>query len=769
MVRREHMYTFLASMAVTRKGTSSQRRFVNQDTVVNIIREYLVVNVERFLPHLHEELVRTTKWAQWQAGVVDCMNLMRDSPPSPSSAFKMVLPKTVPSKFVYTIEKQSFIDALDTECISFLDTGRRRRVLENVPDGSETPMDAPLLPEVDHVLRTLVNRYRHDVAAPPLMPTMRVPTNSMTDDDIQREFIDCGRVPLLLFHATPSVVSEYVAAAINYEKSPSPGVTKALVYYLVKNTSMYQLQLVHAFVRAQIDARNIRTFPLPTHIANAQARVVRTRLGLTDDSPIPLGALESFVCLQCREFRGVLIAANDDAPNELPMHGSENVAFASSSINQQVAERLRADGFPSWRRLLIEGRRHQTLFKYYQENAFIDGDTRIYPHDPTLFDAPPSALSDAQEWLVKYGTHKKNTFTFDYDDSSSIPNTAAAAAVPEIPRFPSPPPIDQLITAPFVETNTHEEFLHRWQKRNGQPFVIGHRPSDEDLAAGAPIVVWTCASKRYKNEERKTRQVASAMHRVSDSITEQERMTALRSANTRRRHDVRLFYERTLCSRLRVAAVSLLGMALRLDNMVILACCMCTGFTTTNDMHWHDGVPVCTRCWRRVRAGDTIDPAAMGVSAAVKCRQCRAPRRASEQYMSVTVYDDVSERFVLVHLCPRHSKKKLWVLNSPNYHSLSTIDAGISGGWQSLRSWQTDRDYLRVRANEDVEQLLAVVEGHEHINDDDDNDDDDVVTDDDSSITTIAATTTTTTTVVESKKRRRVAADSRQNKALVVK
>jgi len=691
-VRRSRTYAFVAAVAVVRKGKSSTKSFVHQDTVVNVLREYLVMALERLLPHIHNELALTTQWDQWQQTVVDCLDSMRAEAPS-RSIFKVVAPKLLPSKTLYTVEKQSFAEALDQECTSFLDAGRPKSSEKH--DGSETPLDAPLPPEIDMTLRELVRRYSTHSGAPPLLPTLKTPPNDATDEEVARDFYRRGRVPLALFHATPSVIITYRAVYRNYQESASPAEPRAFVRYLVNNTSMYQLQLVHAFARAQIDARRIRTFALPTHLAEAQASVVRARLGLRANQAIPLGALESFVCMQCREFRGVLIDSNDDAPNELPMHGSEDVAFASTSIDQQVALALRTDGFPSWQRLLDEGRRYGTLFEYYRRNAFIDCDTRIYPENPSRHDAKPGALEACRRWLAA-GDRSEFEYSGVDDDAAPMPPAASRPNVPASVPLVAPP-----LNTPAV----YEAFLHRWQQLNGARFVIGHRPAPEDVGR-APVVVWTCASKRYKTEERKTRQTGSAHRRIADSITDQERATAERSANTRRRHDMRVYYARTLCSRRRVAAVSLLGFALVLDDEIVLACCMCTGFTRRRDAHWHDGLLICTRCSRRTRKGDSFDPAAMGVCAAVKCRQCRAPRRASERYASLSVYDEVNERFVLVHLCPRHAKKKTWLSASPNFHSLATVDAGIHNSWLSLRRWQSERDYLREEEEESMDKYV---------------------------------------------------------------
>lgn len=100
-------------------------------------------------------------------------------------------------------------------------------------------------------------------------------------------------------------------------------------------------------------------------------------------------------------------------------------------------------------------------------------------------------------------------------------------------------------------------------------------------------IVWTCSSDRYKAAERKTHQTVAAMQKVEDSITPQQRTTALRSANQKRRHDMRAYNVYSLCSRSRLLAVSMLGYALRVDRHIIVACCSCLGYTRVVNAHWY--------------------------------------------------------------------------------------------------------------------------------------------------------------------------------------
>jgi len=126
--------------------------------------------------------------------------------------------------------------------------------------------------------------------------------------------------------------------------------------------------------------------------------------------------------------------------------------------------------------------------------------------------------------------------------------------------------------------------------------------------------------------------------------------------------------------------------------------------------------------------------------------------KAGDRFHSTTVYDDVVNRFVRIHFCVAHSKKKSWIFGSPNLQALTTVTVGIKAGWGTLRSWDPTRDYgrsivafARVSLNEADEHEMAADEAAEEeramqaarrllgssVIDDDDDDDADAADDDD--------------------------------------
>ena len=149
-------------------------------------------------------------------------------------------------------------------------------------------------------------------------------------------------------------------------------------------TSMYQLQLVHAFTQAVVDRASIYAEPLPAHLARQQAASLRERIGVPTDPRCPRHMLTTFTCLVCRKFRGSVIGAHvdEETANELPPFGTELVSFSSTSIQKRADELLRAGIMPSWQELCAQGAAHGSLFAWYKANAGIDMDMRPYPPDP---------------------------------------------------------------------------------------------------------------------------------------------------------------------------------------------------------------------------------------------------------------------------------------------------------------------------------------------------------------------------------------------------
>jgi len=564
--RRCQIYAFIASVM----HRASTRIFSHQKTVVNVLREYLVFAVHRFIPHLHDELVTRTDWSRWHATVVACLDMMRLKPPA-VSVMRTLNTALLPSKALYQVERESFVSVLSTACTVYLDSGQGKT--GNL-DGSERLLDAAFTAEIDVCLRYMVECYRKTPPSVALLPVTQVPRSW---EEFEREFVPRGRFPMRPFYATMEVIREYKAAASNYRKTPSPAIATGFVRFLAEDASLYQLLLVRAFAQAQIDRARIYAFPLSRHLADKQAAVLRERLSIADaNEPLPIHLLTTFVCRHCREFRGALIGPTAEATKELPMFGSELVAMTTTSIEQRAAARLKRDGFPSWSRLVDEARKSgSSLFDWFSANSSIDGDQTVYPPDPVVFSAPADATARCEHWANERDRERRES-PFSLDGVPPLELVRAAPSSSDASFFGA------LSLPPFEDDAVFERFNERWAELNGRPFIVGHRsadPLDESI-------VWTCSSRKYKGAERKTHQTAAARQKVQDSITPQQRVSAMRSANQKRRHDMRTYHLYSLCSRSRLLAVSMLGYAIRVDRHIIVACCACLGYTRLTAAHW---------------------------------------------------------------------------------------------------------------------------------------------------------------------------------------
>ncbi len=735
--RRASMYA-----AIVEKDATDAKTFVFQNTLVVTVRECVVFVLQRLLPHVHEELCARTSWHKWQASVIDCMDTMRAMPPSPTSVLRHVTPATLPVRSLYSIELQPFTEAMHAACTTLLDAGESTA---NDADGSELPLNAMFIPELEYVLRHLVKQYGHASALEPVVDVPRI--DSADGDDwlgaFRREFVAHRRFPLTLFYATAETVAAYNDAVRLYQVDQVRAAPRDFALYLAKTAGMYQFLVVAAFVQAQVDASRVYAVPLAHHIAEKQAAALRRRFSLPPEAPLPRHVLSTFVCLQCREFRGALVRPSGKRADG-SMYGSEHVAVQRYTLTRRVAETLARTGFPTYDACVREAQAvGGTLFAYYRAHATIDAATSIYPHDCTAFDAPPDALDVARTYVQRIADDDPSPFSLTGLDDDAI----ALAPLTPPARKRAHVALDALESPLGQSHDAYARFLERWQMANGRRFLCGHRSSDprDDM------VLWTCAFKKYKVEERKTRQTVVAERKIANSITPMERQQAQRSANFRRRRDVRLYYHYSLCSRTHVTAVSMLGTLVRIDNTLIVACCGCLAYTEIDNASWSGDELLCCRCiLERQHGRETLQPSALTTARTCFSCACACPPSAAR----FTAFDETRRAFVDVYLCARHARKKSWIFTSPLILSLQTIETGISANWSALRSWDAARVSTMATSRHTTMSSSAVMRmarahaGHVVFDEDAVDDDDDVP-------------------VAPVLRRRRVAADSRQRAALV--
>lgn len=710
MVRRQAaLHAWLSSTM----AAAEKKRYTHQDTVISVVREYLV-HALTWLPHLHDELCSRTGWRGWEQSVIDGLDAMRGSPcigmPG-SHLLKDISPALLPTKTLYQVEKEPFVRAVARACGTFLDSGLRTTgAAAGAADGSERPLDAPLPPQLVVLLRRMLAVYPTSVIGNRsrcLLPTTDVPGDEATVEQIMAEYVQAGRFPLRLLYGTRAVIREYRAAAAEYEKSPSPAIAQGLVRFLSEH-SMYQLQLVHAYVQAIIDRGTMFAVPLPAHLARQQANVLRRRLNLVRDDGtvdtqalLPRHMLTSFVCRICRKFRGT-IAKDTATPGplglvtEVPPFGSELVSFAHTTIDDQADSMLRFGGrMPTWAELAGETRQSPTLLAWYQAHAGIDTDLQPYPPDPSVHTASAGDVQLARAWHERWQAAQAKLV---FAPEAAEPRPAwkrPGAGTPDL--FASGLPLLLLGSASepaSLAMVTEQAVLDRWTRMTGRALMIGHASA----VPHEPTVKWTCASKYYKHEERKTRQEAFSRQHVQDAITERQQVAARRTANTKRRKDIRFYHHYSLCSQTRLLECNMLGWAVVVDGRTYVACCQCLAYTVVGSpaCKWRGGLLLCLRCWQQTQTGATPTLARLGSGTAIKCHQCKRAWQPHEPpFRSTTVLADHLMRFVDMYLCAKHVSKKTWLFAAPNYQSLSTVELGLKVRWTNLKRWDHGRDYLR--------------------------------------------------------------------------
>lgn len=731
-----------AWLSATQTGSGSggsaapgKKRYQHQNTVVNVVREYLVFALT-FLPHVHEELCARADWPSWQNTVTECLDAMRGAPPG-QCICKDVNDALLPSKALYQVEREPFVYAVARACESFLDAGLSGSDAA-AGDGSQQPLDAPFPAEFDVLLRRSLQAYPPSVTE--LVPVHGQPDGSATRDTIAREYLDHGFYPLQVFYGSRSVIREYRAAAKTYAESPSADIATGLVRFL-SMTSMYQLQLVHAFAQAVIDRFAIRAFPLPVHLARQQVTAVQKRLGIATDKPCPWHVLTTFVCRVCRAFRGKLVpdvsSMDEKKAGDVPPFGTELVCFAHTSLERQADELFRQGNLPSWPDLLEQGRQHGTLFAWYRAHAVIDHDTAVYPPDPSVYTAKANDLVEARAWVAAVEAEVVPPFAPAGPDEElppliDVPAPALAlqpwfqnATLTPPPPLPTPEQAMQRVSDAAV--------VREWERLMGRPTIKGHWAPE----APSSCVIWTCASKSFKDVDRKTRQIEAMRFKAQDNITARARAAAQRKVQTKQRRDMRACYRLSLCNRTQVLECNMLGWAVRVDNDVYVACCRCTAYTSVANARWHGDALVCGRCWFiavQKQNDHNFAASLTGSSGCIQCRECKRQAAVGEAFKRTTAINEATMTFVDVYFCPKDARKRSWLFSSATYHTVAAVDRFIRAGWTSLKAWNPDHDYARDAAATDANNrmerdLLNLVREHmgnmviDGQGDDDDDDD----------------------------------------------
>jgi hypothetical protein len=149
------------------------------------------------------------------------------------------------------------------------------------------------------------------------------------------------------------------------------------------------------------------------------------------------------------------------------------------------------------------------------------------------------------------------------------------------------------------------------------------------------------------------------------SFDAKETANAERNARKRRRRDARLYHTYSLCRATQLQSIDMLGYALRLDNRVYAACCVCLTFidlASAPPDRFRGSRFLCGRCAEMSCGAATLS----------QCHVCHAPTSDAH---SLAVVDNGEWRTLC--LCPRHAAPDSWLWRSPTYVTLATAEAEL--------------------------------------------------------------------------------------------
>lgn len=663
---------------------TSTGKYLNDAVVVNVLREFMVHSLLLAVP-IHAQICLQVDWRGWQQTVFSCVDMMRGAVVSTQIPFQNVA-STIdakqsndyrpPDDSLYVVQRKQFLNVLVDYCNVYMDR----------LGGSDRQIDAVFTTEMEMALRRTIFHSNYQPGMD-LTPTVQIPPLDKELADLPRYYAR-NLFPLRLFYASSDVIRQYNAARKNFQTNSSERSVHGFVVFL-SMISMYQLQLVHAFAQACIDRLHIVAIPLPSHLAAAQIAAARVRFSTPTTEPVPRHLLTSLLCIQCRRFCGHVAGPADD--NAFPSSfqyacGSQLAVIANDSL-EHLMTRTRADRggrLPTYRELPTG----QRLFDYYASEAVDTSSRSCYPADPSVFDALPSAIHEAERHpAVASGSLYASV---DFAECTvDGPHPVLAAPGPTVRSRG----VMQMLNIAHAEQELHfeEEFQRRWNEATGGHMVTGQRAH---TAPDQRSIVWVCGSKRVKSEERKTRNTHVSETRIMEACTGTEVEVAKNTAERKRRQDMRQYYRYSLCQRMRLTEVNMLTFALRIDAITYVACCACLSFTTMARIHWHGAIFVCDTCHSRA---DTSGVVPVLRKTAIQCRRCKSNNHGQSMY-AIVVWNDLNvgdERFVEVHFCDKHIREVAWAMQSPGYLPLSAIDTKNVAKMKTLGVSDPVEDYLR--------------------------------------------------------------------------
>ena len=171
-----------------------------------------------------------------------------------------------------------------------------------------------------------------------ILPTTHVPPDNATLEDIRRDYVARNLVPLCAFRATPQTVRLYNAVHHQYSTRQASAKLVGLFVQQLAAISMFQLQIVRAFVRAVNKHCRVYTFPLPAFLERPVNMLLARAHRLSTPAALPPHACRSAVCTHC--YRAAVFVETARKKNMSTAIGTDRTKVVSMTVNQRAIDNV---------------------------------------------------------------------------------------------------------------------------------------------------------------------------------------------------------------------------------------------------------------------------------------------------------------------------------------------------------------------------------------------------------------------------------------------
>jgi hypothetical protein len=654
------------------QNTDSEKkstRFVNKTPLMLALRTFMVYLIRRDQV-LHNELcARVSKWASWETSInrrcdafrAELSNATVAAHAGGMSRFMargmflrghrayagFDIEPNAPSNNLYQPETLSFMIAFQKAMTAYRKTVEyleNRKVLKVMP--RETPVvmrklfdqmnysrtqelqlpqkvqdlmaDASLsqsggdvsstgIPEVvPHPYFEIISKPR-----PPytILPTIEVPGDDWTREDLEQRMIKPGYFPLRLFGVSTETVHAINDTHMRYYEDG--GDDKNFLTKFCESLaafSVYEFEVVRAYCEIVNCYFGMYTFALPRYLVEHQQRALCNHHGFAEPKDIPANVHRSLLCRRCRRFAGFLVGPKGACSNESAI-GTDCVRAVRQSTDDMVMERFLARG-----RLLgideIEGAK--SMLAVLTKRAKFTPPTTVYDkycHDPldavqrkkdeaigfykaveldekgkAMIAYPadihkrvldPETGKERSVYNEESGRRRQNLMDKLFDNAKRTEKDLRSTGKElDDPRNREPgncidrngifiPGItaDQLRGEPLAPFNTvadegtvQSEIKFRQQlramySRMQGGLMIGHDlPTDANDRECLHVMACTCASRRLRAEQKKAKALASMRHKIAAAATPEDRARLQENYETKRCRDANTLEDELRCS-----------------------------------------------------------------------------------------------------------------------------------------------------------------------------------------------------------------------------